>query len=426
MPGILTVGERIILHLAQYVKYIDSYDAPLDVSQDGIAAALRISRAHAAIELKKLKDSGEVVEKLVHIKRGKTKRKAYFLSSPGEERARKIQQYAESEGIDIQPFLDLKKCKGPELWAALDDGQKSVLAQACVFRRPFARAALPETSVSLLPVDGDGLVDMPPDLRTYVPGQVAPELLRQYHSMAADYWLDHGDYRERLFHLLRAGRSKEAEMLLASKGPAALGAPDRDLRDIVASVPVTNERYRGRVLYAQAEVARGAGDLDAALLRAGELRSLPSDRDRFEGMVVEGLVLRAKGDHARSLQCLVGARPLADGGSVNLECEIAETMVQAGKLAEANEVLDRLITQGAKDGEELERIFYLLGIVKLRSGDGSNAVRYFSKSRGAARDKENGELYLRLADAYGMMGMADKAEEYAVRAKKLRSPRTSM
>ena len=50
MPGTLTVGERIILHLGQYSKYLDSYDAPLDVSQDGIAAALRISRAHAAIE----------------------------------------------------------------------------------------------------------------------------------------------------------------------------------------------------------------------------------------------------------------------------------------------------------------------------------------------------------------------------------------
>ncbi len=171
MPGTLTVGERIVLHLAQYSKYLDSYDAPLDISQDGIAAALRISRAHAAIELKKLKDAGEVVENLVHIKKGKTKRKVYFLSSPGEERARKIHLFAESEGIDVQPFLDLKKCKGPEIWVGLDIEQRTVLAQACVFRRPFERTALPLTSVSLLPVDPEGMVDMPPDLRAYVPGR---------------------------------------------------------------------------------------------------------------------------------------------------------------------------------------------------------------------------------------------------------------
>ena len=50
-------------------------------------------------------------------------------------------------------------------------------------------------------------------------------------------------------------------------------------------------------------------------------------------------------------------------------------------------------------------------------------MRFFSKSRGAAREKENGELYLRLSDAYGLMGMTEKAEEYAVRAKKLHAPR---
>jgi thioredoxin-like negative regulator of GroEL len=426
MPGTLTVGERIILHLAQYSKYLDSYDAPLDISQDGIAAALRISRAHAAIELKKLKETGEVVEKLVHIKRGKTKRKVYFLSSPGEERGRKIHLFAESEGIDVQPFLDLRKCKGPELWAALDDEQKTVLAQACVFRRPFARGALPETSVSLLPVDPEGMVDMPPDLRTYVPGQVAPELLRQYHSLAADHWLDQGDYRERLYHLLKANRSREAEMLLASKGPLHLGPPDRDLLDIVCLVSAATERYRGRVLHAQAEIARRAGDDQVALQKAGELSLSSSPRDRFEGLMVEALVRRSKGDMDGSLQRLQAARELTVAMDGDLECETAETLIQAGRLPEAKEVLDRLISQGAKDGEVLERVFYQLGTIALRSGDGSGAVRFYSKSRGAAREKENGELYLRLADAYGLMGMAEKAEEYAVRAKRLHVPRTRM
>ena len=45
MPGNLTVAERIVLQLLQHQKLIDSYDVPLDVSQDGIASALCISRA---------------------------------------------------------------------------------------------------------------------------------------------------------------------------------------------------------------------------------------------------------------------------------------------------------------------------------------------------------------------------------------------
>ncbi|MBI0583073.1 MAG: hypothetical protein ISF22_02470 [Methanomassiliicoccus sp.] len=424
MPGTLTVGERIVLHLSQFTKFLDSYDAPLDVSQDGIAAALRISRAHAAIELKKLKDSGEVVEKLVHIKRGKTKRKVYFLTAPGEERSRQIRQFAESEGIDIQPFLDLKKCKGPELWSALDDQHRTVLAQACVFRRPFARSALPETTISLLPVDAEGMVDMPPDLRRYVPEQVAPGLLRECHSHAADHWLSNGNYRERLYHLLRSGRLREAEMLLASKGMQSLGAPDRDLLDIVMSVPCS-ERYRGRVLQAQAETALRVGDLDLAAARATELLAMPGPRERFDGLMVEALVLRARGDHEGSLSCLHRAGELS-GPDVRLQCETAETFIMAGRYAEARDALDRLISHGAGDGEHLERIFYQLGTVSLRTGDGAGAVRFFSKSRGAARNKENGELYLCLSDAYGLMGMQEKAEEYAVRAKKVQGPRVSM
>ncbi len=426
MPGTLTVGERIILQLAQYTKYIDSYDAPLDVSQDGIAAALRISRAHAAIELKKLKDTGEVVEKLVHIKKGKTKRKVYFLTSPGEERARKIKQFAESEGIDVQPFLDLKKCKGPELWNGLNDEQRGVLAQACVFRRPFHREAVPETTVSLLPEDANGMVSMPPELCVYVPTQVAPALLRQYHSLAADYWLPLGMYRERLYHLMRAGRSREAEMLLASKGVAAMGPADKDLLDIVQAVRPEHERYRGRVLYAQAEVARRSGSLELALRKAQELCSSPSNKDRHDGLMVEALVLRSKGDHEASAARLRKAAELAEGNDIEVQCELAETFIQAGRMSEARELLEHLLAQGGGDGEQLERVFFQLGSVSLGSGDAEAAVRYFSKSRGAARNKENGELYLRLSDAYGLMGMREKAEEYAVRAKKVRAPNVSM
>jgi hypothetical protein len=426
MPGSLTVGERIVLHLAQYSKYLDSYDAPLDVSQDGIAAALRISRAHAAIELKKLKDGGEVIEKLVHIKKGKTKRKVYFLTSPGEERARLVRQFAESEGIDVQPFLDLKKCKGPELWSALDDQQKSVLARACVFRRPFPREALPETSISLLPVDIEGMVDMPPDLRSYVPTQVDPELLRQYHSQAADHWLSAGDYRERLFHLLHAGRQWEAEVMVASRGIAPLGEANKELLDMLMSIVPSTERYRGRILHAQAETARKMGEIEIAIRKAGELRAMPSPKDVFNGLMTEALILRARGDHEGSLSLLRQAQGLIDEGSVMVECEMADTLIQSGRYDEARSTLDHVISAGTADGDQLERIFYQLGTVSLRTGDGAGAVRYFSKSRGAARNKENGELYLRLSDAYGMMGMQEKAEEYAVRAKKVQMPRVSM
>ena len=417
MPGTLTVGERIILHLGQYSKFLDSYDAPLDVSQDGIASALRISRAHAAIELKKLKESDEVIEKLVHIKKGKTKRKVYFLTPAGEERASKVRAFAESEGIEVQAFLDLKKCKGPELWATLDEASREVLGQAGVFRRPFRRDALPETTISLLPTDKDGMVDLPEGLRDYGSTVLSEEQLRRYHSFAADYWLREGDYRERLYHLVSSGRMKEAEMLLSSKANLLLSTADKDLHSIFMSV-VPSERYRGKVLFAQARAAIRAGELDYALERGRELQASTVPEEKLNGIVMEGLVMREKGELDRAYALLVRAREDMSETSARLECEIAETLMRAERLPEARAVLEGLLANEVREADQLEHIFYQLGMTYLRSGMPQEAVRSFSKSRGAARDKENGEIYLGLSDAYTLMGMEEKAVEYAQRAKR--------
>ncbi len=417
MPGTLTVGERIVLHLGQYSKYMDSYDAPLDVSQDGIASALRISRAHAAIELKKLKENNEVIENLVHIKKGKTKRKVYFLTPAGEERASKVRAFAESEGIEVQAFLDLKKCKGPELWASLDEASREVLGQAGVFRRPFRRDALPETTISLLPTDQEGMVDLPTSLKEYGATVADEERMRRYHSFAADYWLREGDYRERLYHLIGSGRAKEAEMLLSSKANALLATPDEDLHTIFSSV-VPSERYRGKVLFAQARAALHAGELDYALERARELQASAMPGEKLNGVVMEGLVFRENGELDRAYALLVRAREDSTEASAQLECEIAETLMRAGRMPEARAVLENILAEGVREADQLEHIFYQLGMAYLRSGMAQEAVRSFSKSRGAARNKENGEIYLRLSDAYTLMGMEEKAVEYAQRAKR--------
>jgi hypothetical protein len=92
LAGILTVSERIQFHLNNYLKFEDKYEVPFDVTQDGISQACAISRAHAAIELKKLKASGVILEKLSHVRKGKARRKTYFLTFEGKARAAKVCQ----------------------------------------------------------------------------------------------------------------------------------------------------------------------------------------------------------------------------------------------------------------------------------------------------------------------------------------------
>ena len=107
MAGELTVSERILYHLNNYVKYEDKYEAPFDVTQDVISQAVSISRAHAAIELKKLKASGIVDETLKHVRKGKARRKVYFLTTNGKSMAADVLQYVRDNSII--PMVDPSK-----------------------------------------------------------------------------------------------------------------------------------------------------------------------------------------------------------------------------------------------------------------------------------------------------------------------------
>jgi hypothetical protein len=97
----MTVGERIVLHLSQYTKQRESFQCPEEVTQRGISTNLGISRAHAAIELKRLKEMGEVDERVAHVTKAKTRRKVYFLNLRGENRAREMRDYAKEKKVKI-------------------------------------------------------------------------------------------------------------------------------------------------------------------------------------------------------------------------------------------------------------------------------------------------------------------------------------
>src|SRR5205823_10330892 len=47
----VTVGERILVHLSGFLRHADAYECPIEMTQDGIAASLALSRAHVALEL---------------------------------------------------------------------------------------------------------------------------------------------------------------------------------------------------------------------------------------------------------------------------------------------------------------------------------------------------------------------------------------
>ncbi len=418
MPSAITVGERIVLHLALYQKLVDNYDVPIDISQDGIAASLRISRAHAAIELKKLRGAGEVFEKLAHIRRGKTKRKVYFLSPTGEQKAIRIRQYASNEGIDIGPLIDIRRCKAQELWQTLGSDAKKILAGACVFRKPFRREALPPTTTSLLPVDRFGMVEIPAELRRTVLKMTSAEDVKTYHSLAADYWLTENDYGERLYHLVHANRMKEAEILIANKDAAVMASMDNGLLEALLTIRSPSEHYRGKVRRAQAEACLLLGDLEGCFRVCTEMENSTDASENVVGHMIRGRGLRKLERLQESLDALLRAKAVGlKIESSNLECEIAHTLLLMGLNQESINVLEKLVKQErSADPELIERIYYLLGRNYLLIKNGSEALHYLSKSLAITKEKDRKPWYQGMAEAYGLIGNPEKLREYDMKA----------
>src|SRR4030067_1046738 len=79
----VTVGERILVHLGSFLRFSDAFECPRDTTQEGISRALGISRAHAALELKRLKASAKVEERMAHVAGARPPPKGYFPPSGG-------------------------------------------------------------------------------------------------------------------------------------------------------------------------------------------------------------------------------------------------------------------------------------------------------------------------------------------------------
>jgi len=411
----ITVGERIVLHLAQYSKHLNDFDAPFEVSQDGIGEALRISRAHAAIELKKLKEAGTVTERIAHIRAGPVKRKVYFLTEAGEGKARNLKDFASRQGIEISPLLDLKKCKGEDLWAQLNPDSRSLMAKAAVFRKPFKRSALPQTTVSLLPEDKDGIAELPESLRISIPALLDKNALREAHSFAADYWLGEGDYVERLHHLLQANRSLEAQMLLSTRGWQMARTAGPELLDSLKGMGEPLPRYAREVRRIKGQAALRNADVRFGQQTAQEMMMTGDAEEAIDGLELKGRMLLLEGKAQAALDDLTEVRRTKP--SPLLDCDIAQCYGLLGRKDEALQLIESISRRGGiEDPDVLEEVYYRKGQVLSSIGRSQEAIANYSKALGLARPGDKREIYKAMSSCYDKLGMEDKAREYSRKA----------
>ena len=115
----VTVAERILVHLAAYVRFLDAFECPHETTQDGIARSLGISRAHAALELKRLRTSAHIEERVAHVASGRARRKVYFLTPAGAALARALRDHAREKTVLLADGPERREVRGEEAIGAL-------------------------------------------------------------------------------------------------------------------------------------------------------------------------------------------------------------------------------------------------------------------------------------------------------------------
>ena len=152
MPSV-TVGERILVHLSGFLRHADAYECPVEMTQDGIAAALALSRAHVALELKRLKSTGKVGERMAHVTNARSRRKVYELTPAGQEVSRRMRDHARTRTLELSGPDGRRVVPGAEAIEALrraglreaEAVQRVLAAEVVELPRPAPqpRAAVP-------------------------------------------------------------------------------------------------------------------------------------------------------------------------------------------------------------------------------------------------------------------------------------------
>ena len=118
----LTVEEKILLHLLEYLKFRDqNWDVPFDVTQEGIASSVGIARCNVSRAMKKILEKELIEERVAHVKDSERRRKVYFLTHEGLESAQHTKQYLENLVIGLRDLNgNMKQLKLQEIKNYLD------------------------------------------------------------------------------------------------------------------------------------------------------------------------------------------------------------------------------------------------------------------------------------------------------------------
>ena len=297
----ITNHDRISAHLFRY-NYIRSdieFDAPFEITQDGIAMGIGVSRGHSNIILRRMEENNEIIVGLSSIKDSNrsAKRKIYLLSEYGKNLFKaRVKELKESgtdiedlvKGIDRYRLEDIRRITGDRM----DD-----LGCMAVLRVKVRKEDVPLES-PLVPIIRQSYAVMKDSIRNIIITEASPIEIRRWHSKAADWCMDHdADIKERLHHLVSSFRDREAMRIARNQKYLLMDNPDQDLSNSLGALALRSER--SDIIETATRIALEVGDLQMADNLSAKL--LHIDPPKGRGLRCELLLKRSQSEEALTL-----------------------------------------------------------------------------------------------------------------------------
>ncbi len=111
----LTNKELIALHLLEFVKYAEALEVPAEMTQEGVARAIRIELPHFKQYVRPLVTEGLVRERTTHVKGGPRRRKVYDLTDAGKLFAIRLREKVKSEVVRVRDVSGVREARVAEV-----------------------------------------------------------------------------------------------------------------------------------------------------------------------------------------------------------------------------------------------------------------------------------------------------------------------
>jgi tetratricopeptide (TPR) repeat protein len=316
-----------------------------------------------------------------------------------------------------------------KFYSGLSETEKSLLQLSSVFQKPIPADAIPRDlrqvrKGSMLREVVPGRFEIHASLRDFVYSSMTKEERAKWHSVAADYYLKEGDAQERLFHLIRANRTLEAEMMMSRLSDDLLEDGNvLRLWETISSFEPSKPKYAQAVILAKARTASLVGDYDSAWAMLEKVVNDGEARHKGEALVEMGKIRSKKGDMKgasrlfsdalEQVKDLPGVRAKALRGLGVVESKL-------GNYSKAQELLERSArdAMSVMDSKGQLLAHMELGNVFIGRGMYEQAIDHFSKCAAGFGPVDLTNVYVNMGIASASLGRTDEARlhlENAVR-----------